>query len=76
MLRAAEGTETTHDNIQDCFGLDEGDAGFQLPVFSFVFKSRLYSDFFLIFISTTYIIYLPKFCLLELYFTSLIQIIA
>jgi hypothetical protein len=79
VLRTAGETETTKENIQDWFELDEGDPGFWL------LKGRnCCSDFFLfIFISTTYVIkfsiYLVSkysFCLLELSFASLIQIIS
>jgi hypothetical protein len=38
VLRAAGETETTQENVQDWLELDEGDPGFQVPVFFIVFK--------------------------------------
>jgi hypothetical protein len=38
VLRASGETETTQGNIQSWLELEEGDSGFQLLVFSVVFK--------------------------------------
>jgi hypothetical protein len=55
VLRAVGETETTQENSQDWFELDDGDPRFRLLVFPIVFKGC--TVFFLfIFIGTTYII--------------------
>jgi hypothetical protein len=80
VLRADEETETTQENIQDWFELDEGDPGFQLPTEEEI-AAVIY--FLFIFISTICItklsIYLFSnlffFCLLGLSLASLIRII-
>jgi hypothetical protein len=79
MLRSAGETETTQENIQDWLELDEGDPGFQVLREEEI-AAVIFSLF--IFISTTYIIkfsiYLCSkffFCLLGLYFASLMRII-
>jgi hypothetical protein len=52
-LRAAGETETTQENIQDWFELDEGDVGFQLLTVE-EFTAVFY--FLFIFACTTYVI--------------------
>jgi hypothetical protein len=55
MLRAAEKTETTQENIQDWLQLYEGDPGFQ-----FCNKGKIVAVIFLLFIFIT-TIYIIKF---------------
>jgi hypothetical protein len=77
VLRAAGETETTQENIQHWLQLDEGDPGFQLlteeeiaAVIFFIFNTTCIDKF------SIYLFSKGFFCLLRLYFASLIRIIA
>jgi hypothetical protein len=75
VLRAAEGTETTQENIQDWLELDEGDPGFQLltveeiaVVIFYLFPSALPA-----LLNFQFICFYVFFCLLGLSFSSLFR---
>jgi hypothetical protein len=79
LLRTAGETETMQEDIQDCVELGEGDPGFQLlteeeiaaVIFFYLFSSALH-------VLLNFSIYLFSeffFCLLGVYFASLIWII-
>jgi hypothetical protein len=73
VLRAAGGTETTQENIQDWFELDQGDPGFQLlteeeiaaVIFSFIIY---FHQYYLYYYISHLFVFLIFSCLLGLSF--------